>query len=183
MLKESTRYDSRNTVQEEGRPLASSRLPAIEELTLGLKQKLHLQARARAAPYYIRKQEPVDLVESCESVERVVKSLECKKRVGLQWCYMRRACENEMANYDVSGMTKITRTNQNGRRFLASGQPFKRLSSSFRMGKTTVTNIVYSTCRAMWKNLVDLHMPKPTEVLLKRISEKYYEYQFPLLYE
>ncbi|KPI92505.1 hypothetical protein RR46_13726 [Papilio xuthus] len=63
MLKESTRYDNRNTVQDEGRPLASTRLPAIEELTLGLKQKLHLQARARAAPYYIRKQEPVDLVE------------------------------------------------------------------------------------------------------------------------
>ncbi|CAG9583284.1 unnamed protein product [Danaus chrysippus] len=42
---------------------ARPRLPAIEELTLGLKQKLHLQARARAAPYYIRKQEPVDLVE------------------------------------------------------------------------------------------------------------------------
>lgn len=63
MLKESTRYDNRNTVQEEGRPLNSTRLPAIEELTLGLKQKLHLQARARAAPYYIRKQEPVDLVE------------------------------------------------------------------------------------------------------------------------
>lgn len=38
----------------------------------------------------------------CESVEHVVKSLVCKKRVGLQWCYMRRACENETANYDVS---------------------------------------------------------------------------------
>ncbi|CAG4952971.1 unnamed protein product [Colias eurytheme] len=63
MLKETSRYDSRNTSQEERRPLTSSRLPAIEELTLGLKQKLHLQARARAAPYYIRKQEPVDLVE------------------------------------------------------------------------------------------------------------------------
>lgn len=63
MLKENSRYDSRNTSHQESRPLASSRLPAIEELTLGLKQKLHLQARARAAPYYIRKQEPVDLVE------------------------------------------------------------------------------------------------------------------------
>lgn len=63
MLKENSRYDNRNTSHQESRPLASSRLPAIEELTLGLKQKLHLQARARAAPYYIRKQEPVDLVE------------------------------------------------------------------------------------------------------------------------
>lgn len=63
MLKEKSRYESRHTSEEQGRPLAASRLPAIEELTLGLKQKLHLQARARAAPYYIRKQEPVDLVE------------------------------------------------------------------------------------------------------------------------
>lgn len=64
MLKEKSRFEHRHTPQGDGRPLASSRLPAIDELTLGLKQKLHLQARARAAPYYnIRKQEPVDLVE------------------------------------------------------------------------------------------------------------------------
>lgn len=63
MLKENSRYDNRRTAGEESRPLPSSRLAPIEELTLGLKQKLHLQARARAAPYYIRKQEPVDLVE------------------------------------------------------------------------------------------------------------------------
>lgn len=64
MLKEKSRFDGSNTAGEESRPLPSSRLPPIEEITLGLKQKLHLQARARAAPYYIRKpQEPVDLVE------------------------------------------------------------------------------------------------------------------------
>lgn len=63
MLKEKSRYEHRQNAEQEGRPLTSSRLPAIDELTLGLKQKLHLQARARAAPYYIRKQEPVDLVE------------------------------------------------------------------------------------------------------------------------
>lgn len=63
---------------------------------------------------------------------------------------------------------------------MASGQPFKRLSLSFRMGKTTVANIVYGTCKAIWKNLVHLHMPKPTEELLKNITEKYYEkWQFP----
>ncbi|KAF9807838.1 hypothetical protein SFRURICE_000619, partial [Spodoptera frugiperda] len=60
---EKSRYENRHSSEEQNRPLTSSRLPAIEELTLGLKQKLHLQARARAAPYYIRKQEPVDLVE------------------------------------------------------------------------------------------------------------------------
>lgn len=63
MLRESSRCDNRKSTAEESRPLPKSRLPAIEELTLGMKQKLHLQARARAAPYYIRKQEPVDLVE------------------------------------------------------------------------------------------------------------------------
>ncbi|CAG9100943.1 hypothetical protein JYU34_013494 [Plutella xylostella] len=64
MLKETTRYPNNNKTEGDGRnPISASRLPAVEELTLGLKQKLHLQARARAAPYYIRKQEPVDLVD------------------------------------------------------------------------------------------------------------------------
>lgn len=63
MLKEKSRYENRHTTEQDNRSLQSTRLPGIEELTLGLKQKLHLQARARAAPYYIRKQEPVDLVE------------------------------------------------------------------------------------------------------------------------
>ncbi|GBP48733.1 hypothetical protein EVAR_88194_1 [Eumeta japonica] len=64
MLKETSRYASTDKQDEETRKsLTNSRLPPVEELTLGLKQKLHLQARARAAPYYIRKQEPVDLVE------------------------------------------------------------------------------------------------------------------------
>lgn len=64
MLKETSRYpNTEKTKEEEHKSLQSSRLPAVEELALGLKQKLHLQARARAAPYYIRKQEPVDLVE------------------------------------------------------------------------------------------------------------------------
>lgn len=63
MLKEKSKFENRHSSEEDGRRLASNRLPAIEELTISLKQKLHLQARARAAPYYIRKQEPVDLVE------------------------------------------------------------------------------------------------------------------------
>lgn len=64
MLKETTRYPNNAKSEDEGRKsISSGRLPAVEELTLGLKQKLHLQARARAAPYYIRKQEPVDLVD------------------------------------------------------------------------------------------------------------------------
>lgn len=64
MLKETTRYPNTEKSEDDGhKSFSSGRLPAVEELTLGLKQKLHLQARARAAPYYIRKQEPVDLVD------------------------------------------------------------------------------------------------------------------------
>lgn len=64
MLKETSRVPNSEKTEEEGhKSLSTTRLPPVEELTLGLKQKLHLQARARAAPYYIRKQEPVDLVE------------------------------------------------------------------------------------------------------------------------
>lgn len=85
MLKENSRYDNRHSSDKQNRPLTSSRLPAIEELTLGLKQKLHLQARARAAPYYIRKQEPVDLVERLLEqnalVAEAVRRLQEKKQV------------------------------------------------------------------------------------------------------
>lgn len=63
MLREKSSCENRHSTEQDRRQLPSNRLPPIEELTLGLKQKLHLQARARAAPYYIRKQEPVDLVE------------------------------------------------------------------------------------------------------------------------
>lgn len=84
MLKERSRFDNRHTSEEDGRPSAKSRLPAIDELTLGLKQKLHLQARARAAPYYIRKQEPVDLVdrllEQRALVAEAVRRLQEKKQ-------------------------------------------------------------------------------------------------------
>lgn len=72
MLKETTRYqklldDSEKPANNESSDnLPSKLLPAVEELTLGLKHKLHLHSRRnRHSPYYnIKKQQdPVDQVE------------------------------------------------------------------------------------------------------------------------
>nr|CAI5828891.1 unnamed protein product [Callosobruchus analis] len=66
-------------------------------------------------------------------------------------------------------------------RFLATGTAFRSLAFSFRMGKTTVANIVYATCEAVWQELVNLYMPQPTREDFKRIAEEYYRlWQFPM---
>nr|CAH7734950.1 unnamed protein product [Callosobruchus chinensis]CAH7743374.1 unnamed protein product [Callosobruchus chinensis] len=66
-------------------------------------------------------------------------------------------------------------------RFLATGTSFRSLAFSFRMGKTTVANIVYATCEAVWQELVNLYMPQPTREDFKRIAEEYYRlWQFPM---
>lgn len=62
MLKETTCVTNNNEARERV-SLSTTRLPPVDELTIGLKQKLHLRARTRAAPYYVKKTEPLDLVE------------------------------------------------------------------------------------------------------------------------
>ncbi|XP_077294602.1 uncharacterized protein LOC143917082 [Arctopsyche grandis] len=66
-------------------------------------------------------------------------------------------------------------------RYLATGNSFRSLAFSFRMGKTTIANIVYLTCSAIWMELVDVHMPHPTHNDLKKIASDYYRlWQFPM---
>lgn len=49
------------------------------------------------------------------------------------------------------------------------------------MGKTTIADIVYTTCSAIWEELVNVHMPHPTQDVLKNIASDYYEqWQFPM---
>lgn len=49
------------------------------------------------------------------------------------------------------------------------------------MGKTTIGNIVYATCEAIWQELVNSHMPHPTREDLKKIADEYYRlWQFPM---
>ncbi|XP_045509279.1 uncharacterized protein LOC123704830 [Colias croceus] len=65
-------------------------------------------------------------------------------------------------------------------RYLSTGMSFQSLAFSFRLGATTVGNIIYTTCEAIWDQLVHIHMPQPTMEHLKKIANDYYEkWQFP----
>lgn len=49
------------------------------------------------------------------------------------------------------------------------------------MGKTTVADIVYATCSAIWLELVDIHMASPTQEDFKNIANDYFRlWQFPM---
>ncbi|CAH1974178.1 unnamed protein product [Acanthoscelides obtectus] len=66
-------------------------------------------------------------------------------------------------------------------RYLATGTSFRALAFSFRMGKTTVADIVYATCSAIWQQLVEVHMARPTQEDFKNIANDYYRlWQFPM---
>ncbi|CAH1971582.1 unnamed protein product [Acanthoscelides obtectus] len=65
--------------------------------------------------------------------------------------------------------------------YLATGTSFRALAFSFRMGKTTVADIVYATCSAIWQQLVEVHMARPTQEDFKNIANDYYRlWQFPM---
>lgn len=56
-------------------------------------------------------------------------------------------------------------------RFLATGNSFRSLAFSFRMGEKTVRNIIYETCMAIWNKM----QPKPpTEQEWKEIANKFW---------
>ncbi|CAH2008365.1 unnamed protein product [Acanthoscelides obtectus] len=55
-------------------------------------------------------------------------------------------------------------------RYLATGLSFRSLAFAFRMGKSTVSNIVFETCQIIWEELVEEFMPIPTENCLKKRS-------------
>lgn len=58
--------------------------------------------------------------------------------------------------------------------------PFRQLAYSFRISKSAVAAIVIETCRAIWENLVEMHMPQPTEAEFKKISDTFWnKWQFP----
>ncbi|KAL0818787.1 hypothetical protein ABMA28_008114 [Loxostege sticticalis] len=65
-------------------------------------------------------------------------------------------------------------------RFLSTGISFRNLAFSFRLGKTTVRKIVYTTCTAIWSNLHQVHLPVPTVEILNKVADKYFDkWQFP----
>lgn len=65
-------------------------------------------------------------------------------------------------------------------RFLITGSSYRSLAFSFRMGKTTVSEIVSSTCKIIWKVLQPEYMPVPTEEQLRQVIDEYFRrWNFP----
>ncbi|XP_069605550.1 uncharacterized protein [Ranitomeya imitator] len=48
-------------------------------------------------------------------------------------------------------------------RFLATGESYTSLHLQFRVGKSTISNIVRCTCTVIWQKLQPIVMPSPTE--------------------
>lgn len=55
-------------------------------------------------------------------------------------------------------------------RYLATGNFFRSIGFSFRIGFNTIRNIVKQVCKAIWEALEPIVMPKPTEQLWKDVS-------------
>lgn len=58
---------------------------------------------------------------------------------------------------------------------MATGSSFKDLSLQFYRGDSTIGIIVRRTCQAIWDNLQPLFMPRPTEEVWLKSSQRYYE--------
>ena len=65
-------------------------------------------------------------------------------------------------------------------RFLSTGDSFKTIGFSYRVGASTVGNIVEETCNAPWVSLVNTHMKMPTEDQCKFLAGKFQsKWNFP----
>lgn len=60
-------------------------------------------------------------------------------------------------------------------RYLASGDSMVSVSYSFRIGPTTVSNIISETCEAIWTNLKDNILKVPTEENWNKISQGFFQ--------
>lgn len=56
-------------------------------------------------------------------------------------------------------------------RFLATGDSFKTIGESFRLGYSTIQEIIHTTCAVIWEVLSKLVMREPIEETWKKISE------------
>ncbi|PNF15697.1 hypothetical protein B7P43_G12476, partial [Cryptotermes secundus] len=55
-------------------------------------------------------------------------------------------------------------------RYLATGDMFKTIAASYRMGERTVSNIVSQVCDALWLRLQPIYMPTPSKELWEDVS-------------
>ncbi|XP_067000348.1 uncharacterized protein [Anabrus simplex] len=65
-------------------------------------------------------------------------------------------------------------------RFLATGNSFRTLAFSYRLGETSVRRIVYDVCDAVWTKLVPIFMPQPDKEIWERNELEFRErWNFP----
>nr|CAI5818572.1 unnamed protein product [Callosobruchus analis]CAI5820868.1 unnamed protein product [Callosobruchus analis]CAI5823254.1 unnamed protein product [Callosobruchus analis]CAI5823426.1 unnamed protein product [Callosobruchus analis]CAI5838990.1 unnamed protein product [Callosobruchus analis] len=65
-------------------------------------------------------------------------------------------------------------------RFLATGSSFRSLGFNYRMGFSTVREIVQDVCDAIWKKMGPIHMPKPTTAMWEESENGFRNYwNFP----
>uniref|UniRef100_A0A3P9LF24 DDE Tnp4 domain-containing protein n=1 Tax=Oryzias latipes TaxID=8090 RepID=A0A3P9LF24_ORYLA len=65
-------------------------------------------------------------------------------------------------------------------RFLSTGDSYRTIASSFRLGVSTVASIVSETCDALWDCLRDEHLPVPTEEMWRSTARRFHErWNFP----
>lgn len=56
------------------------------------------------------------------------------------------------------------------------------MAYSFRMGESTIRKIVYSTCEAIWSQLLPTEMPQPSEETWKEVEKQFWQrWNFPNL--
>lgn len=58
---------------------------------------------------------------------------------------------------------------------MATGSSFQDLALQFYRGKSTIAEVVRSTCDAIWTHLQPLYMPVPDEGTWKEISKRYFD--------
>jgi hypothetical protein len=65
-------------------------------------------------------------------------------------------------------------------RYLASGDSMTSLSYAFRLGLSTVSQIINEVCTALWDILMPIYLPAPSEDRWKAIAEGFEErWMFP----
>ncbi|KAJ4946970.1 hypothetical protein JOQ06_009013 [Pogonophryne albipinna] len=66
-------------------------------------------------------------------------------------------------------------------RYLATGDSFRKISNSFRVGVSTVSNVIPDVATAIWDCLVEEIMAVPSTEEWRSIAEKFEErWNFPL---
>ncbi|XP_045480255.1 protein ANTAGONIST OF LIKE HETEROCHROMATIN PROTEIN 1-like [Harmonia axyridis] len=65
-------------------------------------------------------------------------------------------------------------------RFMATGNSYKSMAYSYRMGDRTVSNIVREVSEAIWKLMQPIYLPQPTEEQWKSVANSFErKWQFP----